>query len=772
MKLLKCLVSVLVLLVLFVPQGVEATSYTLNITSGTGSAVWRADNDATWNILGFNISELYTANADEVTDAQLCGNWTAVGGGGATNRSADIYNILNYTYNYSAGSNELCDVAGAYATNRANQTYAIFDSVTLNSVECISVTTQVNEDRHQNRTTLGIINTLYNTIGGSSSCGSSSGNNSKISQFGNNTDYTQFESIEDGVNNGNTGLFITYLINSNPVINSNITVPATPRYGLSTYISANVTDVDDDFTEVNFTLIAPNGTKVIDNQNASTSNGDIWNSSAYTIDNYGTWYWWVNVSDTHSGSANNDGSFSISLGTLTITTPDGDQTHDYSDTKGTNETFNLTFSHDGNSNNTIEFTTFSNLSNSSRFLVYFEEEPSTIQYGVTKNISVTIQTDSSLTQGTYTGIIEVNRTDDSSTTNITVTATVYYAVPDLQASSFTITMNESSTKATDFTLRNLGNWNATNCNLTFTTTIDTDSESWNISSFLISNSSDVYAQLSITSNSNTGTDNASTILLNCTSYTDGSYETEIITGTFTVEDIAGVGGGAGGGAGGGTIPAGPTCGNGYCERYEDVEGDDYCPEDCITADNITIMVSPDNIQNFLKGGVSYNVSSMIVYNPNTDRIAVKGNILCIEHDNVSCQWLWFIVNDTLYKEITFFVDGGTPALPGVSENIKITMIVPENVTMKNYRADIVFSTLGGNCRATMVLNPFGGDIFGYIFETMWDFLNIILIPFDPSSGFEFVGDGFYIWELLIIIIVILIAFWLYYFNKGSGKRWG
>jgi len=576
------------------------------------------------------------------------------------------------------------------------------------------------------------------------------------------------------VADSNSGIIYIYTYsNTNPVIETPTTSEATPRYGQSINISSVVTDLDGILDYVNFTLINPSATKVIDNV-TGTQSGTTWNSSSYTINEHGTWYYWVNATDNDAGTNNTEGTFTISLGTLTVTTPDGDQTHDYSDTMDTNETFNLTFSHDGNSNNTVEFTTFSNLSNSSRFLVYFEEEPSTIQYGVTKNISVTIQTNDSLTQGEYSGIIEVNRTDDSSTVNITVNITVYYAIPDILQASFTITMNESSTKATDFTLRNLGNWNATNCNLTFTTTMGTASDSWNISSFTISNSSNVYAQLSITSDSNTGTDNLATVLLNCTSYSDGSYETETITGTLTVEDIAGVGGGAGGGTGSSTtIIAGPVCGNGYCERDEDIEGDDYCPEDCVTVSNITIMVSPDNIQNFLQEGGVYNVSTMILYNPNPDRIAVKGNILCIEQDNLSCTWLWFVVNDTLYKEITFFVDGGTPALPGVSDYIKITMQVPENVTIKNYRADMVFSTLGANTRVTMVLNPFGGDWFSYLAEMLWDFLNTMLLSYENAhEGFEWFGDGFYVWHLLLIIIVISLAIILYHFSQGGKVEWG
>jgi len=155
------------------------------------------------------------------------------------------------------------------------------------------------------------------------------------------------------------------IINSNhsnkyggPIINSNQTYPAIPRYGLSVLINANVTSASGGtIVYTNFTLTSPNGTKVIDNENGTNYNSDLWNSSSYTIDDYGTWE--VNITTADSGGYTKSSywTFDITLGTLTVTTPDGDQNWTFSVNKTQNEIFNLTLSNDGNSNNTLSFST-------------------------------------------------------------------------------------------------------------------------------------------------------------------------------------------------------------------------------------------------------------------------------------------------------------------------------------------------------------------------------------------------------------------------------
>ncbi|MEM4398059.1 MAG: DUF2341 domain-containing protein, partial [Candidatus Woesearchaeota archaeon] len=71
----------------------------------------------------------------------------------------------------------------------------------------------------------------------------------------------------------------------------------------SYYIYANVSDLDNNVVSVNFTLIAPNGTVVINNKNASAYSGSIWNSTSFKLDQYGQWNYTIVAFDRDN---NND----------------------------------------------------------------------------------------------------------------------------------------------------------------------------------------------------------------------------------------------------------------------------------------------------------------------------------------------------------------------------------------------------------------------------------------------------------------------------------
>ena len=82
-----------------------------------------------------------------------------------------------------------------------------------------------------------------------------------------------------------------------PTINHNFTTPPYPRFNQNTSLVINVTDTDSTMHYVNFTLVAPNGTKVINNTNGSRDAGDLYNVS-FNLTSYGTWMWNVTVYDT------------------------------------------------------------------------------------------------------------------------------------------------------------------------------------------------------------------------------------------------------------------------------------------------------------------------------------------------------------------------------------------------------------------------------------------------------------------------------------------
>ncbi len=97
---------------------------------------------------------------------------------------------------------------------------------------------------------------------------------------------------------------------SPPNILYNASVPYAPVQGQTVYIYANVTD-DVEVIWVNFTVTAPNGTVIIDNENASWHADDIWNSTSFIADRVGTWIWNITASDDDDLLDNASGMFTI-----------------------------------------------------------------------------------------------------------------------------------------------------------------------------------------------------------------------------------------------------------------------------------------------------------------------------------------------------------------------------------------------------------------------------------------------------------------------------
>lgn len=100
-------------------------------------------------------------------------------------------------------------------------------------------------------------------------------------------------------------------INLGPTINFNASVPSSPVENDNVYIYANVTDANP-VQWVNFTVIAPNGTIIINNQNASSKEGDTWNSSVFKATSIGVWAWNITSFNGFAMSSTR-GSFTISL---------------------------------------------------------------------------------------------------------------------------------------------------------------------------------------------------------------------------------------------------------------------------------------------------------------------------------------------------------------------------------------------------------------------------------------------------------------------------
>ncbi|MBD3164322.1 hypothetical protein GF323_03915 [Candidatus Woesearchaeota archaeon] len=102
------------------------------------------------------------------------------------------------------------------------------------------------------------------------------------------------------------------IIDMPAVINLHASVPPYPAESDEVYIYANVTDDNDDVRWVNFTIAAPNGTVIINNENASSRNGNIWNSSKLNASSLGRWMWNITAYDNFSVTFA-EGSFNIAI---------------------------------------------------------------------------------------------------------------------------------------------------------------------------------------------------------------------------------------------------------------------------------------------------------------------------------------------------------------------------------------------------------------------------------------------------------------------------
>ena len=95
-----------------------------------------------------------------------------------------------------------------------------------------------------------------------------------------------------------------------PSINANFTVPTFPRFNRNVTIVVNVTDNNSNILSINFTIIAPNGTRF--NLTNGSRVGDLYNAS-FNLTSYGTWYWNLSVYDSDGFIVNMTGTGQIIL---------------------------------------------------------------------------------------------------------------------------------------------------------------------------------------------------------------------------------------------------------------------------------------------------------------------------------------------------------------------------------------------------------------------------------------------------------------------------
>ena len=324
----------------------------------------------------------------------------------------------------------------------------------------------------------------------------------------------------------------------------------TPYFNAIINISVNVTSITP-LKDVNFTVLSPNGTEILNNTNGTVVDNYVWNSSNFKVDANGTWQITIIATDINGSYDISKWNFTIDLGELTVVTEEGDQDYEYSQVAGNSELFNLTLSTNGNTNNTINFTWTGDLANSSLFTVTIENI--TIEPNVSKDVIVNITSKQTCPEGHYFGYINATRTEDGNFSLIAVNVSISVLAGDVDIleTSFLLSFQDDETKTKDFTIRNNGNYNLTNCNMSLSTSLSL-TYSFNRTSFTVSNETDVSVQMTL-SDASSGSDDTAIVSIECTATPLGGKDTDSVSGIIIVTAAPAPPPPAGGGGGGGIV---------------------------------------------------------------------------------------------------------------------------------------------------------------------------------------------------------------------------
>ncbi|MEK6926018.1 MAG: hypothetical protein AABW50_01950 [Nanoarchaeota archaeon] len=206
-------------------------------------------------------------------------------------------------------------------------------------------------------------------------------------------------------------------VNLPPIIHSNLTaVNGTikiPEFEDNFIIQVNVSDPENDtISFVNFTITSPNGTKVANNvKGINFSNGVylIWNSTNYTVDDYGAWNWSYVLSDG-TNTLNRSGNFRVFSEVFVFPASYVESPDPYNKTL----IWNLSLYHLSLENYTLNFSysinqTYFNLTIDQNSVVTNRILHTSSNFF--RNL-VTITTNSSTPVGSYSGYINITRQED------------------------------------------------------------------------------------------------------------------------------------------------------------------------------------------------------------------------------------------------------------------------------------------------------------------------------------------------------------------------
>jgi len=367
---------------------------------------------------------------------------------------------------------------------------------------------------------------------------------------------------------------ITY---NTPYITNNHTNPNVNRYHARVNVSVDITDPDagDSIKIAYLSVWAPNGTRVINNQNMTQSTTNWTSHDVFTIRN-GTWNISVKAVDNHYNNNTFNWSINATWGTLNVTSPDNDKDWSISMKTGSSKTFNVTASHTGSLNNTVNVTISSNITD------YFNVSigsPASVEPATnTTNILINITANDTVVAKTYIGYLLWNRTDNDTIYNnnsilLNITVSTQSADLDIIETFWSSSKYDTEEKKLTFNIWNKGDYNATECDMDFSNSLSV-AYSFNQTNFTVTNTTNVTVNMTLTGGIE-GVDATTSVSIECTATSTGSKDSDALVGTLTILSTTIP---PGGGGGGGAVIFPGYCGDFICDPLK--ETCENCPEDC------------------------------------------------------------------------------------------------------------------------------------------------------------------------------------------------
>ena len=575
-----------------------------------------------------------------------------------------------------------------------------------------------------------------------------------------------------------------------PSINWNYTylddnsIDMTPSYNQTIKFNTNITDGDDDLEGVYFTLLSPNGTYIYNTINGTNYNSNLWNSTLiHTIDSYGSWMVNITANDSLGLASSEQWNFTVNLGTLTFLPED----KSYSQKAGQTESFNVTFEHDGNSNNTINMTLYDDLANSSLFTIDFYEAVSdtnitNTNFTVLENINyilkVNITSDITLASDIYTGNITFERVEDNNKQNLTISITISALSGNVIVTpeTWSISMDSASSSYSTFKVENDGDYDLTHCNGSISTWSSYDS--YNNTDFNVTQGN--YTNILVTVSNVPASSYSKELVFTCISTPNNGIDTDATTISATISQYTAPEPPSGGGGGGSDVPE-SECGDGVCQWDETWNESDisktYCPQDCLVMDgNISLIfdVKPSSYTVITRSNTAIK-HNFKIENYNPEDYVMWVYVTCQSEEDRSCEWIMLDADGVLSKELHVTIPGGNEDQPG-AKLIDYVINVPSDTILNIHRLNIVVTNTTYGYKAVYPVTMdmrFGSLTWLYLqISKLWNmFIGLgkdNLIPFAEDRDILW-QDGLYGWHLYVLIILILVAYSIYRIDKYSKK---